>query len=384
METYAYTNPLIKVLFIDPDRQPALARQYEVRNYGTVVLESKGKTVNAPSAGEEEITGAFLRLLQTRTKRIGFLTGHGEKGPQETDKSGYSMAKGILEKENYKVEEVNLLTRRGVPEGIDCLIVPGPVKPLFPEEIEDLKKFVSDGGRLMVLLEPFEDGGFKDWLASLAVQLKQDMIIDKLSRIFGGDFLIPMAGSYGQHPITEKFKIPTFFPTARSLELSTPAGGVGHDILVRTSSESWAETNKAALQAGEAGFDPGKDRKGPLNLAVLITQPAPTQPAPEKAKGKEEEVLPPRKGKIVVFGDADFASNGFFNMAGNGDLFLNTINHLTEEEQLISIRPTKSQVKPLFLSAKQARVLMGISLGVLPLLVILAGAAVWRVRRKAR
>ncbi len=43
-ETYAYTNPRIHYQFIDPDRQPALAQQYGVRNYGALILESAGKT----------------------------------------------------------------------------------------------------------------------------------------------------------------------------------------------------------------------------------------------------------------------------------------------------------------------------------------------------
>ncbi|MEW6187626.1 MAG: GldG family protein [Thermodesulfobacteriota bacterium] len=383
LNTYAYANPRIRFQFIDPDRQPALARQYGVRNYGALILESGGRTRNVPSAEEEEISGGLLRLMQSKAKRILFLTGHGEKGLQDTEKSGYSLARSLLEKENYRVEEISLMAGQGVPEGSDCLIIAGPKKPLFPQEIEDLKKFIAAGGRVILLLEPFQDNGLKDWLSTMGVTLHQDILIDKVSRIFGGDFLIPMAGSYGRHPITEKFNVPTFFPTARSLQLaSSPTPGFTPEVLIRSSSESWAEFDKSRLDKGEASFEPTKDRRGPLNLSVLITLAGSGKTSPEPPSEKNTPTL--TKGRLVVFGDSDFASNGYFNLSGNGDLFLNTINHLTEEQQLISIRPAKSPVKPLSLSAGQAQALFLIPLVLLPLVVIGAGVAVWRSRRKAR
>src|SRR4030043_2176286 len=173
--------------------------------------------------------------MQTQAKRVVFLSGHGEKSVQDSEKTGYSLAKDLLKKENYQVEEVHLLSGKGLPEGTRCLVIPGPKNPLFPEEIEYLKKFIAGGGRVILMLEPYQDGGVKEWMASLGVTLGQDILIDKVSRIFGGDYLIPMAGSYGRHPITDKFTVTTFYPTARSLTLSpSPPPGFFHDLLVRS------------------------------------------------------------------------------------------------------------------------------------------------------
>jgi ABC-type uncharacterized transport system involved in gliding motility auxiliary subunit len=382
-ETYSYTNPRIHYQFIDPDRQPALAQQYGVRNYGALTLESAGKTRNVTAADEEGITNGLLRLMQNKVKKVVFLTGHGEKNLQDSQKTGYSQAGGLLEKENYQTEEINLMSGTALPAETSCLVIAGPKKPFFPEEIEDLKKFVSGGGRVVLMLEPYQDSGLKDWLASLGVTLDQDILIDKVSRIFGGDYLIPMAGSYGRHPITEKFNVATFFPTARSLTIpATPPSGVSYDILVRSSAESWAETDKRKMEKGEASFDAGKDRKGPLPLAVLVTIGSPDPKPDSKEFGKKEQKFP--KGQLALFGDSDFASNGYFNLSGNGDLLLNTINFLTEEEQLISIRPAKTPVRPLSLTATQAQMLFLVPMVLLPLVVIGAGISVWRSRRKAR
>jgi ABC-type uncharacterized transport system involved in gliding motility auxiliary subunit len=383
LDTYTFANPRIHYQFIDPDRQPALARQFGVRNYGALILESGGRTQTVSAADQEGITNGLLRLMQSKAKKVVFLSGHGEKSIQDSDKTGYSLARGILEKENYQVEEVNLLSGKGLPDEARCLVIPGPKKPLFPEEIEDLKKFIAGGGRVILMLEPYQDGGVKEWMASLGITIGQDIIIDKVSRIFGGDYLIPMAGSYGRHPITEKFTVATFFPTARSLTLSSsPPPGCSYDILARSSSESWAETDKGKMEKREAAFDIGKDQKGPLSLAVLVTIGSPETTLESQKPGKKEEN--PSKGQIAVFGDSDFAGNAYFNLSGNGDLFLNTVNYLTDEEPLISVRPDKTPVRPLSLTPTQAQMLFLVPMVLMPLVIIAAGIGVWRSRRKAR
>jgi ABC-type uncharacterized transport system involved in gliding motility auxiliary subunit len=380
LEIYASTNPLIRFQFIDPDRQPALAQQYGVRNYGALILESAGKTQPVAQADEEGLTNGFLRLMQANPKKVVFVIGHGEKGLQESQRDGYALAKGVLEKENYRTEEVNL-SANGIPQETACLIIAGPKKPFFPKEIEDLKTFVQGGGRVILMLEPYQDGGLKEWLGTMGLTLQSDIMVDKVSRIFGGDYLIPMAGSYGQNPITDKFTVTTFFPTARSLALSTPPpSGFSFEVLVRSSSQSWGETDRGKLEKGEAVFEEGRDLKGPLNLAVLITVSS-RSPRPDQESKSNPKV---RQGKVVVFGDSDFADNSYFNVSGNGDLFLNTVNYLTEEEALIAIRPSKSPVQPLALTSSQALALFLIPVVLMPILVIGAGLSVWKSRRKAR
>jgi ABC-type uncharacterized transport system involved in gliding motility auxiliary subunit len=383
LDLYTRATPRIRYQFIDPDRQPALAQQYGIRSYGSLVLESGGRTQNANTADEEGISSALLRLQQQKAKKVVFTTGHGERSSRETQREGLSLARGLLEKENYRVDEVNLLAGAGVPAETAALVIAGPRKPFFPQEVEDLKKFLAGGGHILLLLEPFQDAGLKDWLAGLGVNPENNILIDRVSRAFGGDFLIPLAGEYGTHPITQKFNVATFFPTARSLELAAPSPpGITYDVLVKSSKASWGETNKAKMEKGEAAFDSGQDKQGPLVLAALATIGA-GKPGPSSQAGKSEENQP-KPGRLAIFGDSDFSSNGYFNLAGNGDLFLNTINFLTEETQLIAIRPAKSPVKPLSLTAAQGQVLFWVPMVFLPLALILAGVVVWQKRKKAR
>jgi hypothetical protein len=51
---------------------------------------------------------------------------------------------------------------------------------------------------------------------------------------------------------------------------------------------------------------------------------------------------------------------------------------------LIAIRPAKSPIKPLSLTATQGQILFWVPMVFLPLALILAGIFVWQKRKKAR
>ena len=77
-----------------------------MRNYGALVLESNGKTQTVAAADQEGITTGLLRLMQSKVKKVVFLSGHGEKSIQDSDKTGYSLARGILEKDFPRKRDV--------------------------------------------------------------------------------------------------------------------------------------------------------------------------------------------------------------------------------------------------------------------------------------
>ena len=95
--------------FLDPDRQPELARRYEIRSYGTLVLEGYQKKQPIQRADEESFSNALLKLTRRQEKKIYFLIGHGEHDLKDTSKNGYSNLDAALEKENYQIDELNLL-----------------------------------------------------------------------------------------------------------------------------------------------------------------------------------------------------------------------------------------------------------------------------------
>ena len=398
LDTYRYYSPKLSYTFIDPDRQPDVARRYEIRNYGTLVLEGYGQKQPVSVADEQNITNGLLKLISKDQKKVYFLTGHGERSSASTEKRGYSSVRSALEKENYLLEELNLMQKGEVPADAAMVIVAGPEKPLFPEEMERLGKYLDSGGRLIVLLDPFQDGGLRDFLKARGIELRDDIIIDESVGIFGGNYLMPLAAQYGVHKITENFQLVTFYPEARSVEIMDPLPpGIQAHVLASTSEKSWAETNLKLLEKEQkAGLDLKEDLAGPVPLVVLVevNNSKPARDAAAKSsegkgasKGagieKKDPAADLRQGILLVGGDSDFASNAYFGLSGNADFFLNMVNFLAGDETLITIERREKEGRPLLLTRSQSLSLMWV-LGMVPVVVILCGLLVYRVRRSQR
>ena len=84
---------------------------------------------------------------------------------------------------------------------------------------------------------------------------------------------------------------------------------------------------------------------------------------------------------MVVFGDSDFAANAYLGFSGNRDLFMNMINWLTSDEDLISIRPKSPEDRPLTMTTQKLNLLFWLSVVIFPLGVVGFGLATWWKRR---
>jgi ABC-type uncharacterized transport system involved in gliding motility auxiliary subunit len=188
---------------------------------------------------------------------------------------------------------------------------------------------------------------------------------------------MPVISEYEYHEITKNFRYATFFPFTRSVDITeTKPEGVTTTILAKTSPNSWSERE---LEQKQVKFNKDKDKQGPIPVAVVVTIKAKTPEAPQGSKTPE---APKTEGRMAVFGDSDFASNRYFNLSGNGNFFMNTVNWLTEESDLISIQPKTSSPRTIQLSPPQGRMIFFVSVVILPLVVLLLGLSIW-VRRRS-
>jgi ABC-type uncharacterized transport system involved in gliding motility auxiliary subunit len=205
--------------------------------------------------------------------------------------------------------------------------------------------------------------------------------VSGMGRLLGTDESVPVAASYPAHPITDNFNLMTAYPLARSM---TPVeGGVdGHTAqrLVETSRNSWGETNLKSLTGGQPAKMDDDDKKGPVSLAAAVSAPASVTPAPADPK-KDGDNPKPAETRLVAFGDSDFASNGALGAGGNRDLFLNTVNWLAQQENLIAIRPRDPEDRRITLTADQERRIFYLTVLIVPGLVLLAGVQTWWRRR---
>jgi ABC-type uncharacterized transport system involved in gliding motility auxiliary subunit len=189
---------------------------------------------------------------------------------------------------------------------------------------------------------------------------------------------------------------------------------------VRSSAEAWGET---ALTKLDAVAKDDADVPGPVGLGVAV-ELAPGTAAPPSGEGDGSLTIlddepppaagasvgaqeptpgaadaasaPPagatgtepaaetmaRPGRLVVFGDSDFASNGQLGSVGNPTLLLNALNWLVERENLLAIPAKKADQIQLNLTRRDLGTIYLIVLVALPLASLSAGVAVYLRRRR--
>jgi len=387
LKLYSYHSGRIKYAFVDPDKNPGLVKRYDVTQDGTTVIEAGDKESRITTTSEEDVTNALIKATRAAKKVIYFLEGHGEGSVDETGDNGFSTVKTELEKLGYEVKKQTLALADRFPQDCALFVVPGPQKDLVTNEYDTIRDYIKGGGRVLFLVDPETPTLFPLFLADYGFKLENDIVVDTVSRLLGGDYFMPVVSEYETHPITERFGYATFFPLARSVEVSeTKPEGATLTALAKTSPNSWSERE---LDEKEVRFTQGKDVQGPVGLAAVAEiKIKPEEPSPAPAEAKPEEAPPSeappqaeKEARIAVIGDSDFVKNQYYGLSGNGNFFLNVANWLTEEADLIAIQPKTRTPRTIQLAPSQGRLIFLVSIVGLPLAVCLLGVSVWARRR---
>ena len=374
LDQYSSLSPKIHIEYVDPDKSPEVARAAGIKNYGAAVVEIGGKKEEAKSLTEEGITGAFIRDLKNNTRTVCFITGSGEHQIDDGDREGLSHFKDLLAKDDYESKSIDLLQKAEVPSACTTLVVAGPTRNYEQPEVDAIKKYIEDGGRAFFMLDPPLKMGRSeiadnDALATLlqgwGVTLDKDLILDlnPIGQMAGLGPQVALVTSYSSQPIVSEMKgTATGFPLSRSMEIKN-ADKTTVQKLFDSSGSSLATSN---LNSPEVNIRDPKNKKGPLTIAAAGTYNT----------GKQNS-----QGRFVVVGSSSWAANRFIGFNGNDDLALNAVNWLASDEDLISIRPKAQEDRRITMTRGQLNFVRATSQFVLPLVVVLAGVAVWWKRR---
>jgi ABC-type uncharacterized transport system involved in gliding motility auxiliary subunit len=314
---------------------------------------------------EHSFTGAILEVTGQAQKKVYFLTGHGE-----ADINGvYSNACYGLRDDLYLVDSLNLITNPTIPSDCAVLLIASPRSPLTPIEVETIDHYIKSGGQALILA----DSGYPDSITQLVspwgVNLSDGTIIDTASSVAPHRDWPLVTAERNFFALTTGLNIISYFPGAIALipQEETPAG-VEMQPLVYTSQDSWLE--KDFDPAKEPVFNEGTDIQGPLAIGVVLAA------APTEGGQSSNKIV-----RLIIISDSDFASNGYYNEVNNSDLFLNCVNWLAAETQLISIRRTVLPFRRLAINQDKANFINYSSLILPPLLVLMVGGIMWWRRR---
>ncbi|MGD0957396.1 MAG: Gldg family protein [Candidatus Acidiferrales bacterium] len=372
MTEYKNLSSHIKYQNVDPQEKPDVAKEYGATRMGDVIAASGPHKENiAPSAeggfSEEGITGAILKITRDKTKMMCFVTGHGEKSLSDDSAQGYTLVDQRLKQETYGTNTVNLASVNAVPSDCDVLVIAGPAREFFPQEAAMVGKYLNGGGKALIEIDPETDPKLGDIFQAWNINVGKNVVVDAsgAGRLFGTGPTFPIVLDYGDSPITKNLaRTMTLFPMARTVSVADKQRFDSQVVeLLKTSQASFTIPNLEKGQK-EVSFNPKIDTQGPLSLGVA---------ADRNSNGHE--------ARLVVIGNSAFAANPWFGAQSNGDLFLNTIDWLAQDENLISIRPKTATNRRITLTQGQAAALAWLELFLLPGFVFVLGISIWWKRR---
>ncbi len=378
-------NPNFRVQLIDADQNPALASSLGVRTYNSAVLRLGERRIEVITTDDREIALGVLRLLRRRQVVICFAAGHGEydidnfefhthfegahnhshdvsgTGVVQMEQHGLGRLRRAIEKLGLVARKVSFATGQPITDDCAVIVEANPRTRYSPGETDVLRRYLERGGSAMFLIEPDYtlDESIAALLASAGIVVRDGVIVDPTEHYFTDEQMIAVA-RYGPHPATRGLAL-SFYPGARPLEV-LPAAGVQVTPLASSSADSYVIANRLG--------DQSKAKSGPRASQIIALA----------AEGRLSE-LAAATFRMIVAGDADFASNSFFPYLANSDAVLAELAWLTREERVPAMKPPVEVLPTVSLTGEQMRSIFFITVLLMPGLIALAGSAMWWWRR---
>ena len=443
LESYHRLNDRLNYEFVDPNTQPSLVQQLDVKSGGDVIAELQPdgrkqyvQTI-APSTSdslvgeggylsEVKLTSALEQLVTNRQSYAYAIQGHGEHAIDQSQ-GAISQAVKTLQDKNVAVKPLNLLETAAIPADANVLILSGPQKPLLEPEVKALDEYLKTGGNLFVMIDPNTNPGLDSVLNDWGITVDKRVVIDVSGRLSQLGPAFSSVSQYGNHPITKDFgNTLSIYPLAQPIDVK-PQAAIKSTPLLFTSERSWAESN---VKEQPLKFDQGSDQPGPLVLGYALSRtvtppstaptakptpnPAPkaATPSPKPSSSTAASPTPspsatasptpsaaspspspsssvtnqadqkPKESRLVIIGNSRFAEDGAINQGINGDVFVNSVRWLSHaDDQSLSIRPKEAKNRRLGLSAQQASLATWTAIAILPLIGFGTAFGVWWRRR---
>lgn len=370
--------------FKAPLKSPDLVAKYQLRQGQDAIVLTRGEGaaeshVMVPVPSEQELTNGLLKLSSVGEKKVYFLVGHGEwslEGAKEAEGTDRPLNdSSILElhrdltQEGYAPQTLNLLGKAEVPKDCSVLIVAGPKQGLTPPEVEAIKKYLAEGGRLALFVDEKVETGLDKVLADFGLQVDPGLVADTQFPT-ESPYDIPSL-YYGTHEITRLLRsapLNTEFITTRGITLlrdGVPAG-VKAEPLVLTSPQAWEELTPDQNPSPSNG-----EKTGQIAIAAVSVKPV---AADVKEKRNDE-------GRVVLFGDSTMLVDAYWGHEGNRNLVLNAVAWASNQFQKVTIRPPDRDISTIDLDASMLSRIRLVSVDLLPLTWLVVGLAIWLTRR---
>lgn len=428
---YVLHGASIDVEYINPGQNPEAVMAAEIKSENTVIFDLGERNSRITSFTEEEITNVLLNLLKSGTKNVYFTKGHGEAGTDSTERSGFSLAKDILDDQKIEVAEVSLLDAGMIADDADLVVIAGPQYDFQPGEIQLLEEYLQGGGAVVLAVNSVTPlPQLNDFAQKYGLLINNDVLLldgrDPRSRLMGQNYAL-VTDFDSRHSITKKFSEDSgagaqmLWEASRSVELlkdaegdlNKPEEGYQTALIMKTAPYVVRVTDVNSAQDLQNLSQDRISQGGTYGVLAISTLDAPdnvessaeesseghVSGEEEEASGEEQDgtevsssedesdgildTESQRGGTLVVAGSVGFMTNSGLQMSGaHRDLTGSLVSYLVRDESFVSIASKQFDSGNLDLSSDSAQLTLFFSKWVYPALLLGLTLLYWLYRRR--
>lgn len=380
LNKYDSLSDHVEVVKKNPDVYPTFAEQYtseEVYNNSLIVecdersryigyddiyiSEANMTTYSYDNSfdGEGAITSAIDYVVNEEQTKVYLLEGHGEASLPESFQEQ-------LEKENMELNTFSLLNEDAVPEEADCVLIYAPSSDISEEEKDILEDYADNGGKMMVLAGPTEEGTLTNLYSLLedyGVESAEGIVVESDREHYAFQAPYILLPEINSTEITDPLLEENYYaimPIAQGMKVTGNGKGTVTELL-STSDTSFSKIDGYSLSTYEK--EEG-DIDGPFAVAVSIACD--------------------NDGQIVWFSSSDFLDDMYnsYSSGANLDLGMNALSSMIGENEAVAIRSKSLNYSYLTISDSTASALKAVMIGVCPLVYLGIGICVVVRRRR--
>ena len=337
--------------------------QYRYINYEEDIYLTEtdyyGNTYEASFDGEGAITSAIDYVVSDEHPVLYLLEGHGE----EELPSAFSSQ---IERENMELASFSLLNTDEIPEDADCILIYAPSSDISAEEKEMLAEYVAEGGKMMVLAGPTENGKLENLytlLEDYGVTSEEGIVVEGNREYYAFQSPMILLPYIGDSEITSPLLEENYYaimPIAQGLKVEGTADATVVELL-STSEEAYSKKSGYEMTTYEK--EEG-DTDGPFAVAVSIETD--------------------NEGQVVWFSSSQFLEDVYnsYSSGANIELAVNSLSSMLGESEAIAIRSKSLNYNYLTISDSSSSYLKLMMIGVFPLAYLGIGITVMVKRRK--
>ncbi len=376
---YESLSEHIKVVKKNPDVYPTFAQQYTsetVLNNSLIVecgdssryisyediylteADMASYSYTTSFDGEGAITSAIDYVVSEDHPKLYMTEGHGEAEVS-------AVFAEQIEKQNIETVTFTLLNSDTIPEDADVVLIHAPTSDISKEEKDMLAEYTKNGGKLMVMAGPAEDGvltNLYSLLGDYGVKAEEGIVAEGDRNYYAFRQPYILLPDMAEHEITNPLIEGNYYaimPIAQGLTVTDTTGSVTQ--LLTTSETAYS---KAAGYAIETYEKEEGDVDGPFATAVAV----------DCGSG----------GRMVWFASSNFLDDMYnaYSSGANLDLGMNALSFMIGEREAVAIRSKSLNYSYLTINESAASYLKVMMIGVFPLAFLGYGVYVIVSRRR--